>query len=87
MTPFVLSHEPLQSTDNDGPGYVLSGHLHPQIQLIESGKQRLKVPCFWFGDRVAVLPAFSTFTSGVLITPLPGDQVFLVTDSTVIRYR
>jgi DNA ligase-associated metallophosphoesterase len=79
MPPFALDHQP-----REAEAYVLAGHLHPLAQLTGPGKQMLRLPCFWFGERAAVLPAFSEFTDGMLIRPAPHDRVFVVTPSRVM---
>jgi uncharacterized protein len=64
--------------------YVLAGHLHPALELMGRGRQRLKLPCFWFGAACGVLPAFGLFIGGALIRPAPHDKVYAVTDEQVI---
>jgi DNA ligase-associated metallophosphoesterase len=44
--------------------YSWTGHLHPTV-VIESGKDRLRLPCFVVGKREGIVPAFSDFTRGV----------------------
>lgn len=78
---FVLSHEPITPE----AGYALAGHLHPAALLVGKGRQMLKLPCFWFGERCAVLPAFSSFVDGAVVQPKHGDRVFVATDETVMR--
>jgi DNA ligase-associated metallophosphoesterase len=78
--PFVLQHHP----ESHEAGYVLAGHIHPAAQLIGAGRQRLKLPCFWFGSQVGVLPAFGSFTGSVIVAPRAGDQVYVVADDEVI---
>ena len=78
--PFVFGHFPDPSDD----GYVLCGHLHPAVVLTGRGRQRLKLPAFWFGPRVGVLPAFGEFTGGAVVTPQPGDRVFVVAGDQVV---
>ena len=48
------------------------------------GRQRLKLPAFWFGPRVGVLPAFGEFTGGAVVSPRPGDRVFVVAGDQVV---
>lgn len=79
MGPFVLQHEPEPNAD----GYVLSGHLHPGVVLGGRGGESLRVPCFWFGERVGVLPAFGELTGAATIRPAPGDRVLVVADDLV----
>ncbi len=78
--PFALAHEPEPSAGR----YTLAGHLHPAFALRGVGRQRLKLPCFWLGERVGVLPAFSNFTAGVAIAPRPGDRIAVIADDAVL---
>ena len=78
--PFVFAHVPAPSND----GYVLAGHLHPGAQLVGAAKQRERLPCFWFGAEVGVLPAYGDFTGLATVTPADGDEVFVVADGRVI---
>ena len=66
------------------PGaYALAGHLHPGATMIGRGRQRMRLPCFWFGAQWAVLPAFGEFTGLATIDPSPGDQVFVIAGDAV----
>ena len=78
--PFVFTHHPVPSPD----GYVLAGHLHPGVRLFGRGRERLRLPCFWFGGEVGVLPAFGSFTGSATISPNPGDRVYVAADGTVV---
>jgi DNA ligase-associated metallophosphoesterase len=78
--PFALRHAPTESS----AGYVLAGHLHPVARLRGTGRQQLRLPCFWFGARVGVLPAFGSFTGGAPIVPARGDRVFVLADDAVL---
>ena len=77
---WVLNHEPHEPEQ----GYALTGHLHPAVQLTGKGRQSLKLPCFWFGAKCGVLPAFSAFVDHGTIRPQQGEQVFVTTDQQVI---
>jgi DNA ligase-associated metallophosphoesterase len=81
LGPFALVHEP-------GPvrgRYALAGHIHPAVKLSERGGQSVRLPCFWFGPRVGVLPSFGAFTGSALVRPRAGDQVYVVADDDVMR--
>ncbi len=58
--------------------YVLAGHLHPGTVLGGRAYDRLHLPCFHFGPRVGVLPAFGEFTGLHVLPRAPGDRVFAV---------
>lgn len=76
----ALCHHPVARDD----AYVLAGHLHPGITLGGRPFDRLRLPCFWFGDRVGVLPAFGAFTGLQTIRPASGERVFAVADQQVL---
>jgi DNA ligase-associated metallophosphoesterase len=78
--PFVFAHHPEPSPE----GYVLAGHLHPAIRLHGRGRQSLRLPCFWVGESVAVLPAFGGYTGLADISPSPNDRVFALAENEII---
>ncbi|HEX4779530.1 MAG TPA: ligase-associated DNA damage response endonuclease PdeM [Usitatibacter sp.] len=78
---FVLNHEPGPSRTG---GYALAGHIHPAVRLSASGES-LRLPCFWFGARCGVLPAFGAFTGSADVQPRRGDQVFVVAEQEVLK--
>jgi len=78
---FVLNHEPGPSKG----GYALAGHIHPAVRLSAEGERGVKLPCFWFGARCGVLPAFGAFTGSVSVLPKRGDQVFVIAESEVLQ--
>lgn len=70
---------------SDGSSYFFSGHLHPGIRIQGPGKQSLCFPCFYFGKKFAVLPAFSRFTGVALIRPDTEEEVFAIVNHEIIR--
>jgi len=80
LGPFVLNHEPGASRG----GYALAGHIHPAVRLTGSGES-LRLPCFWFGARFGVLPAFGAFTGSAEVSPRRGDQVFVIAEHEVLK--
>ena len=57
--PFSLRHEP--HPGDDRAGYELAGHIHPAL-VLSTQHDRVRMPCFAFGERSALLPAFGAFT-------------------------
>jgi uncharacterized protein len=78
--PFLLVHHPCE----DAAGYVLAGHVHPSVTLYGAGRQRERLSCFHFGERVGVLPAFGAFTGTADVAVAPGDRVFVVAGDRVL---
>lgn len=81
--PFVYCHLPGSTRD----GYTLAGHLHPGVVLRGKDRQRLKLPCFWFGGSCAVLPAFGQFTGLSIVPAQPSDQIFAIAGDQVMKIR
>lgn len=87
LGPFALCHHPRPVPQR----YVLAGHWHPCISVGGRAFERLRLPCFWFGDdsgalpgnAVGVLPAFGRFTGMHRIEPRAGDRIFPIADAVV----
>jgi uncharacterized protein len=80
--PFLFSHIPLENCSSSY--YNLSGHVHPAVQLRGSGGQKINLPCFYFGQKQGLLPAFGNFTGKALIRPEKESRVFVVTPDQVL---
>lgn len=69
-------------------GYVLAGHWHPCVSFGGRAHDRLRLPCFWFGDpehrAVGILPAFGDFTGMHPIEREAGDRVWAVAEDRVV---
>ncbi len=79
--PFLFCHEP---PDRVPPRrYALAGHVHPAFSL-EDRTGHLRAPCFLFGARCALLPAFGGFTGAKSVRPAPGERVYVVGEDEVI---
>lgn len=65
--------------------YPISGHIHPGVSVYGKAKQYLKFPCFYFGDKYAVMPAFSAFTGLSLIKPKVSEQIYAITPTKVVK--
>jgi len=80
LAPFRFTHRPQQSVS----GYGVAGHVHPAVKVVGQGRQRETLPCFCFGPKVALLPAFGGFTGTQIIRPSRDDRVFVVADESVL---
>jgi uncharacterized protein len=81
--PFAFSHD----VPDQAPGYVISGHVHPGIDLIGRGRDRVRLPCFVIGEERMLLPAFSLFTGLARVTQRAGDRVAAIVDDEVMMVR
>lgn len=79
LGPYQLVHEPAPRDE----GYVLAGHVHPCAIVAGRGFDRLRLPCFHFGARVGVLPAFGDFTGGHVQAREEGDRVYAIAEGSV----
>lgn len=76
----ALAHHP----DAVDGAYVLAGHVHPAAVVAgRRTRDSLRLPCFHFGARVGVLPAFGAFTGMHVLPRGPGDRVYVVAEDSV----
>jgi hypothetical protein len=85
--PASINADLITGSNSGNPGisdrYILAGHLHPTVVLKQRG-DRLRLPCFHFGVSVGTMPAFSTFTNGVVVQPERGDRVYVIAQQRVL---
>lgn len=79
---FLLTHHPLESVPEGM--YNIAGHLHPGVSLRGKGRQALTLPCFFFGQNQALLPAFGKFTGLARIAPKKEDKVYVVAEEKIV---
>lgn len=80
--PFIWRHQPADELD----GYAVAGHLHPAARLAGPGGQRQTLPCFYFGPRCGILPAFGDFTGTALVGPKRGDRLYVLAGDEIVAY-
>lgn len=80
---FLLTHHPIEESTDDL--YNFAGHLHPSVRLQGRGRQRMKLPCFYFGKTQCILPAFGSFTGTMVMQPTAEDQIFVVLEEQVLQ--
>jgi DNA ligase-associated metallophosphoesterase len=79
----ALAHHPRPMAG----AYVLAGHLHPCVSVGGRAHDWHRLPCFWFSERVGVLPAFGAFTGMQAIRPRPGEQVYAAAPDRVFALQ
>jgi DNA ligase-associated metallophosphoesterase len=65
--------------------YTLSGHIHPAVRIYGPAKQSVTLPCFYFGKKSGILPAFGNFTGFAKIKPKNNDDIFVILDNSVVK--
>lgn len=78
---FLLTHHP---EEREG-FFNFCGHIHPAIRLQGSGRQRLKLPCFFKKQEQLILPAFGEFTGTYVLEPSKEDEVYAIVEDEVIK--
>ena len=66
---FVLNHEP-----GAEPRRLCARGAHPSGGAPLRRASRLRLPCFWFGARCGVLPAFGAFTGSAEVRPVAATR-------------
>ena len=83
---FTFTHDINECEDADG-SYCFSGHIHPGINMRGVGKLSVNLPCFYFAEKYAVLPAFGKFTGTFPVKPDKKDSVFVLAENKVIQVQ
>src|SRR5262249_32823174 len=81
--PFLFSHKLV--TDRATSYYQITGHVHPAVHVSGRGRQSATLPCFYFGKRYAILPAFGNFTGYATIQPASQDRIFMILGEKVVQ--
>ncbi len=81
LPPFHITHEPEVIEE----AFVLAGHWHPSYRLNDTIGSSVRLPCFYFARKLAVLPAYGQFTGSHPTLKRPGDRIFLVGPEAVLE--
>ena len=88
LQPFCFVHDILNHCAEPGKSqFTFSGHIHPGIKLKGQGHQTLMFPCFYFGEKFAVLPSFSAFTGLAKMHPSITDYIFAIVEKSIIQIQ
>ncbi|MEX0780185.1 MAG: ligase-associated DNA damage response endonuclease PdeM [Balneolales bacterium] len=82
--PFYLVHDPEHYTNSHGY-YGLCGHVHPGVKLTGKAQRSVRLPCFYFGSKYSILPAFGAFTGFVNMLTKKDDRVFVIAENQIIK--
>lgn len=81
LGPFLFSHEPVENPSE----YNIYGHIHPGVKLAGGAGQRLRLPCFFFSEKYAVLPSFGKLTGLYALAPKKTDRIFAVSEGKIFK--
>ena len=84
---FSFCHDPEDAATSVQHKYTFCGHLHPGISIRGRGRQSLQFPCFYFGNTIGILPAFSRFTGFVNVRAQEGENVFAIVDNSIMQVQ
>jgi DNA ligase-associated metallophosphoesterase len=86
---FSFCHDPEEafSKIRDQKHYTFCGHLHPGVSIRGRGRQFLQFPCFYFGNNIGILPAFSRFTGSVNVNAQTGENVFAIVENGIMQVQ
>lgn len=77
---FHLSHHP---EEKEGL-FNICGHIHPGYKMRGTGRQLLKLRCFYRNGNRLILPAFGEFTGNYCMQPTQKEQIFAIAGKEVI---
>jgi uncharacterized protein len=83
---FIFTHD-VNDEKNIEDKYCFSGHIHPSIIMRGTARQNMKLACFYFSKKYAVLPAFGKFTGTFSLTPKKGDAVFVLIGKSILKMQ
>ena len=78
---FLLTHHPVERENY----FNFCGHIHPAVKIRGSGKQSLRLSCFFKSPNQLILPAFGEFTGSYTLKPNKKDQVFAIAEGMIIK--
>lgn len=86
---FSFCHDPEEafSKITDQKHYTFCGHLHPGVSIRGRGRQSLQFPCFYFGNSIGILPAFSRFTGSVNVNAQTGENIFAIVENSIMQVQ
>jgi DNA ligase-associated metallophosphoesterase len=84
---FYFSHDQLAKEQIPLGVINVFGHIHPGVRMSGSGRQSLRLSCFYIYENQFVMPAFGDFTGKHLIRPRKGSSVFVTTEKEVIPVK
>ena len=83
---FDFVHDPAEINEAS-QNYLFSGHIHPGVSISGLGKQNLQFPCYYFSEKLAILPAFSKFSGLAIMKKKKTDTVFAIVNQSLVKIK
>lgn len=64
----------------------IAGHIHPGCLIPTTGRQRYRLPCFYYYNRMLLLPAFGMLTGLHPVQPTRNARIYPIADDKVWEY-
>ncbi len=82
--PFAFVHDPLEVKHETK--FLIGGHVHPGVLLHGKARQHARLPCFYFTEKYAILPAFGALTGlHTLRRQHKTDRIFALVGEKVVE--
>jgi len=81
MDGFLFTHHP---EEREG-FFTFSGHIHPAVRLQGTGRQSLRLSCFFKMKHQMILPAFGTFTGSHVLETDEYNEIYVMTHNEVLK--
>lgn len=78
----IFTHAPLGAVEEGQLNIV--GHIHPGVLIKAKGRQRYRLPCFYYQGQCLILPAFGQLTGLHILKKTPDARIFPVLMDEVI---
>jgi len=85
---FDFLHDPDEAnTETKDPNFIFSGHIHPGVHISGLGKQSLQFPCYYFTNRLAILPAFSKFSGLAMVKKEKNETIYAIVNQSLVKIK
>lgn len=86
VDPFLFVHDD-KEVSSSNTLFTISGHIHPAVRMKGTGKQSLRMPCFYFEEGKATLPAFGKLTGTHTIKVSKKARVFGILEKQILQIQ
>ena len=85
---FSFLHDPEEAPEATlTSNFVFSGHLHPGVNIQGLANQSLTFPCYFFGDRQAIIPAFSKFSGLAMVKKKKNETIYAIVNQSLVKLK